>query len=154
MQNTKYFNVKSFNEYLRGNIKGASLKIVPRGKSSEDVFVQSPYERSFEFIDSDFLENQPVTQGHYIGKEGIKGYWEEFRVRFKTPVHFQEKQAIPRGKYKIRVTAEGNKPVVRTFVRKSILGIVNWWEKNNLPSSLPLTKILNGNLEDYTINPE
>ena|SRR3989344_136343 len=149
MQNTRYFNIASFNNYLQENVAGASLVTRTHGHS-EDLVLAGIQDSSFQFVESDFLGSQSVTQGYYPLKGGGKGFWEEFRIRFKSPAHFKEKQVIPAGKYRIRVQTEDGKPVVRTFVRKSI-GIAGWWKKESLPPSLPLDRILNGNLEDYAL---
>ncbi len=156
MQNTRYFNISSFNDYLTENVPGASLTKKPY-RNSENIFLEDKFqERSFQLIERDFLANQSVTRGRYVNKKGVKGYWEEFRIRFKIPLHFKEKEAIPKGKYRIRVQVEDDKkpvvkPVVKTFVRKSI-GVYSWWKEAELPPSLPLDKILNGSLEDYVVN--
>ena len=151
MQNTRYFSIKSFNDYLQENVLGASLVKKQHG-SSENIFLEDIQGCSFQLVETDFFANQSITQGEYTSREGVKCYWEEFRIRFRSPpVHFQEKQDIPKGKYRIRVQAEDDKkPVVKTFVRKSI-GVYSWWKEKSLPSSLPLDRILNGKLEDYVL---
>jgi len=149
MQNTRYFNISSFNDYLRGNVTGASL-VTRKHRDSDDIFLEDLEQSSCQFVDREFLGSQSVTQGDYYDREGKRRVWEEFRIRFKSPVHFQERQVIPKGKYRIRVQTEFGKPVVKTFVRRS-LGFIIWWKEEKLPPSLPLDRILNGRLEDYAL---
>jgi hypothetical protein len=146
MQNTKYFNMQSFEDYLRQDIKGRSLVARTHG-DSKDIYAETYQDRACQFIDSDFLARISTTSGFYNNREGIKGMWEELRVRFNMPVHFSEREKIPAGEYRIIVQAEGgNKPVVRTFKR----GLCRW-KKENLPNTLPLGVMLNGDLRGYDI---
>ena len=147
MQNTRFFDVEGFNAYLRANLKIGVLKIISDREDNEKFYATRPQERSFEIIPEELLANDSITQGNYF-KKGVRYPYEELRFRVHKSFLLAGNCSIPKGKYRIRVASRGvDKPVVKTFVR----GFVRWKNKS-LPESLPLDKILNGELESYIIN--
>ncbi len=145
MQNTRFFDVEGLNEYLRNNLRGNVLNI-KHYENRERFYATRFQERSFEIIPEELLANDSITQGNYFEK-GVRYPYEELRFRVHKSFLLAGNHSIPKGKYRVRVTSRGvDKPVVKTFVR----GFCRW-KKRNLPMSLPLDKILNGELEDYII---
>ena len=151
MQTSRFFDFDKWNQYLKDNFFCGELDVRQKKESSEMVYVTEHTEHSFQIAKYDFVENHFFTTGSYSKSRTI-GIWEEFRLRTKIPTHFKGKNSIPPGKYRIRVQQENNsKPEVNTFIRGGIFGI-RYWTKQKLPDSMPLDKILKGNLDSYAIS--
>ena len=139
MQNTRFFDIRGLNEYLKNNLKGNVLNIKDYG-NKEKFYETRLQERSFEIIPEELLANDSITQGNYF-KNGVRYPYEELRFRVHKSFLLAGNRSIPKGKYRVRVTSGERKAVVRTFVR-GLLG----WKNESLPSGLPLDKILKGEL--------